>query len=477
MNAKDFYKKEIIKANDFILSQYRKNDFLNNNSNARFQEGVLTLAWIQKRFGIDSTEEIEKALDHWLKLQNKDGSFPENSPQSFSATSFSSLAVAETMLLFGNEISAAMEERIVNALKKATYFIEKNRVLSRTNQTAVAAVTLTKCSELFPISQKSIEDKISETFSNKTHSGFFLEDDGVDLGYSSLTWEMLSMIGFTKDSLEFIDSVSHLMFPDGTIAANFSRTNGWFVLDFFERAAKESGEAKRIAEKHIEAHLKGLCNATHFIDDRHVFTDSYRLCWAFDNCSKRKSKKIKSETEIYLKKFPEKIIVNRKKDYMAIFYLANKFSQDIWVKTGVSTNLASNIDGATNILNKFVMENPESMNYKFNSQKLIVEGCCKHNFSNTAVWGKIYGKIMFNLKKPCFKKEFIFNNKDIKVRIDCNYAGTENIPVIGNIKKPEGFIEKPCEKKENCGSVFNLKKDFRKYSKKFSEKIEYELIT
>ena len=117
------------------------------------------------------------------------------------------------------------------------------------------------------------------------------------------------------------------------------------------------------------------------------------------------------------------------------------------------------------------------INYFINKDKLTVEGSCRHNFSNTKTTKKIIDKLTYLIKEPYFKKEFFFKENELKIKIESNYPGTENIPIIGSIKKPAGFTEKEIPKIKSIQSIFEFREDQKIFSKDFENKIEYVLKT
>ncbi|HIH21450.1 MAG TPA: hypothetical protein HA222_02170, partial [Candidatus Diapherotrites archaeon] len=348
-------------------------------ANSRWQEGALTLAWAQERLKQDLALEIEKALLFWNGLQNPDGSFPEQDRKSYAATAFSSLAVAKALKLCEKRISSKVFEECVEALANAKGFLEENSNQGKTNQEIAAVSALEEMREFVKVDGKAVERKKTLAFENQTPSGFFKEDEGVDLGYASLSWEMLELLGFRKDAEKFVETLAHFVFPDGTICANFSRTIGWVVLDQLEMLAAKNPLAERILNLYIQADLKGLHSARHFLDLRHTMTDAYRLCSALDNCKGERKPKAEMPFERldWSREFPERILVVRKPRHMSVFYLQKKFAYSCWFKKGMVANLSSNLEGSTVIEKHFVTESPEMLEFEKRENSLRAWGICR----------------------------------------------------------------------------------------------------
>lgn len=480
---KEFYLKNIREAVQTILkAQDAKGSFcvpfqegIAKVPNARWQEAVLTLAWAQKHLKKNFAKEIEKGIDYWVSIQNSNGSFPEINEESFSATAFSSLAIAHTLKLLKGKIDAGIEEKAIRVLEKSRDYLISHHELERTNQEAAALNALLQMKEFVEVNQKDIETKAKNVLKNKTKSGFFRENGGIDLGYASLTCEMLGQAGYLNECREYFDSLKYFVFPDGTVSANFSRTIGWIILDALEMAKEKNSEAETILNLYIQADRKDLHSARHFLDLRHVMTDAYRLCWAYDNCKKESKKKARLPFKDldWHRLFPENVLVARKPKYMAVFYITDKFSQGIWFKNGLVSNLAYNIQGNTVIKGRFVAEDLKQVVFSFRNDLLIVNGVCKANYANKPVIVKALLKIIDSIKLPeGFEKSFRFEDGKIRVGVVAG-KGVEKVPVLGRITIKPGFAERKLMQKPNM--VFFERKDFKVFEKAFENELSYEL--
>ena len=249
-------------------------------ANARWQEGVATLAWLLKKENNPSLmPKISKGIDFWCALQHRNGSFPEYSKHdvSFSATAFSLIAITEAIK------NTRFEERWIPAIHRAADWLSKNDELVFTNQAAAAALALLMAGTLLKDASyaDNAEKKLKIVLGRQDKSGYYLEKKGFDFGYSTLTLEMLGHIHMqrpTSDILasaqKFIDLVLH--------ADRFEscRGTGWAIVDGFEIFAGKcrggTDALKKILEKYSFTHLENESN---------LCTDMYRLCWAHDNAT------------------------------------------------------------------------------------------------------------------------------------------------------------------------------------------------
>ncbi|MFH1751763.1 MAG: hypothetical protein ABH821_02395 [archaeon] len=466
ISNKKIYLEKLIDCQKRIIESQQENGcfqpekFRQEFPNSRWQEAVVTLAWAQKKLGKNYLKAIEKGLNYWLSVQNSNGSFPEgNRSESFAATAFSSIAVTETLELIGNKINTKLKERIIGALKKSTKYLTANDNKGKTNLECAAALALKKMQKFFEVPEKEIEKKIAVVLKNKTESGFFKEDNGVDFAYSSLTCEMLFLLDKKEECKKFVENQKYLIFPDGSFHASFSRLNSWLTPSFLE--------------------FFGLTDCFpvmfHLPDLRHVMTDSYRLCLAIDY-AKQSKKQIIKEPNDWVKFFPEKILIVRKPDYKAVFYLSEKFLYSIWFKEGLIVNTVDNRLNNTLIEDKFTAQEFDDFKFYFNKEQgtLEIQGKCKTHLKEKNFLQKVIAKI----SRPKIKKTFKFNKNsiEVKVRLSDNKTALEQLPVIGKVKVSPKFDSfKADSKKLLVQSIFYGRKDFWIMRKEFKESLEYIL--
>jgi hypothetical protein len=163
--------------------------------NIRFQEASLLLAILYKnRFSENIYHKNEKikrwaeaGVWFWAKSRNRDGSVNEVYPyeRSFCATSFSTYAVTEAVLMLKIEPPD---------LEKTGDWLSRNDNIEVANQMAGAAMALYNT---YLITEKeeylsASLDKVERLLKKQTAEGFFLEYGGYDIGYMSLTLSCLA---------------------------------------------------------------------------------------------------------------------------------------------------------------------------------------------------------------------------------------------------------------------------------------------
>ena len=249
--------------------------------NSRWQEASLTFAWLYKKTGNPAYKEIaQHGVAYWCRLQHRKGSFPEYSrlDSSFAATAFTTLAMAET----AKKIPFTPNQH--STLLKAADWLLENDELTYTNQQAAAAAALfsvcnlTENQRYFIAAQK----KLAKVFSNQHTHGYYTEKNGFDLGYSTLTLEMLGISyilspheKILSSAQKFIDFILTNKAPSHNI-----RGTTWIIIDGFEIFADKVRNGKKallLMLKH--PHIK------HLGHDQNLCTDLYRYCWAHDHAT------------------------------------------------------------------------------------------------------------------------------------------------------------------------------------------------
>ncbi len=488
---KSFYFKEIERIISVILDAQQKNgsffeDVDSEIINARYQEAVLTLAWYQEKTGKDFTKDIERGIEFWLTLQNANGSFPEQDSESFSATAFSSAAVAKTFeyCKVGDELSA----NVFDCFVKVVDYFSSNFQVKRTNQQIAAYFALKEMSKYVDVDD-SIFDKIENIIkSNMTVSGFFLEDDGVDLGYASLCCEMLYLCGKEEYCDDFVSNLKYFVLPDGTFAADFSRTKGWILMDFLEMFSRRYPEIKVIRDGLIDAHQRGICNVFHFPDKRHVMTDGYRLCFAYDYTNNKCADVdcvLPYEDDRWDKLFPEDILVVRRPKYMAIFYLKSKVGSVFWFNSGVVVNLSSGSDGVSLVSDgaNYSCLRTRRMSYSYMDGCLKIVAWAEPFFPRKPrIVKQLSRNFSFVSKLKSLVSPFFCGGKFVKtwrfhdafVEIDVVSArGIERVPMMGVIGLSGSFVKGDADVCES--SLFYRRKNYSVCEKSYLRKLSYKL--
>lgn len=488
---KSFYLKEIERIIPIILESQQDNGSFSDDGqheiiNARFQEAVLTLAWYQKMYGKNLSAEIERGIDFWIKLQNTNGSFPEHEGESFSATAFSCAAIAKAVGYC--DISNDLCEKLFKCFSKAVAYFSSKFQKKRTNQQIAAYFALKEMSKYVCVDNNifyKIEDIIR---SNTTESGFFLEDDGVDLGYNSLSCEMLYLCGKEEFCENFVNNLKFFVFPDGTFAADFSRTKGWILIDFLEMFSGKHEELKKIRDKLIRAHKTGICDVFHLIDKRHIMTDGYRVCFAYDytdNAFYDGNLVLPCDDKHWDKLLPEDILIVRMPKYMAVIYMISKIGSVLWFDDGVVVNLSKDSSGSSIVCDgaNYSFVKTRSISYEYNRGRLRIISHGTPFFSvKLSHIGEVSRRLTFTaLLKSVISllfqggrlvKEFTFHENWIDVKV-ISKNGVERVPALGSILLPRSFLKHDGVNSQP--SLFYKRNDYHIYERSYSKELSYKL--
>ncbi len=250
-----------------------------NYMNARWQEAALTFAWLSKKHPVYKKRVVD-ALNYWCTLQTRSGSFPEYSKydRSFSATAFTSLAVVEISKY------VSLTQQHLSVLLKAADWLVKNDETVFTNQEAVAYIALLKIFKLTKQEKyfNAAEKKLLKILKNQAQGGYYLEKKGFDLGYSSLTLEMLGLAYLETQDQRLLNSAEKFItfIATGELPGKNVRETRWVIADGFEIFANKTVHGKQALKKILEQY-----NVKHLEQDINFCTDLYRHCWAYDHAS------------------------------------------------------------------------------------------------------------------------------------------------------------------------------------------------
>ena len=249
-------------------------------ANSRWQEAALSFAWMYHTTKQHTYKTLAyHALDYWTTLQHKDGSFPEYSKQdrSFSATAFTTLAVLHCSSYL------QLSELHLETLKHALTWLSKNNEVVYTNQEAASAAALFKAADFFKNKDylKAAQDKLNRVFKNQHYSGYYKEK-GFDLGYNSLTLEMLGLIYLQTNDKQILSSAEYFLEYIASVSYPVKNARGttWVLPVGFEIFAPltKHGEQALI-------HLLTTQKTKHLEQDINLCTDLYRYMWAHDYCT------------------------------------------------------------------------------------------------------------------------------------------------------------------------------------------------
>lgn len=241
-------------CSDRYFWHYKLHDF----TNVRFQESCLILALLY-RFNFPENLYRRKrsvfnlalaVAEYWAKNQNKDGSVSEVYPheRSFCATSFSTLAVCETlMVLLDDENSDKVRQFIKNtgilvSLQSAAEFLKRSIDFTVSNQ-AAAAATAIHCVGVIS-GTKALQIQAAEVVGYLIGSwrqhGHFPEYDGFDLGYSTITASLLTTYiamggGQEIGQKGLTNDIDHALADVADIARELTDSHGNYDCDSMSR--------------------------------------------------------------------------------------------------------------------------------------------------------------------------------------------------------------------------------------------------
>jgi hypothetical protein len=135
---------------------------------------------------------IQGMIDYWARRRNDDGSVNEVYPfeRSFCATSFSALAVTESLLLLKGQLRVEYL-----ALDKTAQWLALHQNPAVLNQEAASLVALHNLAELTGNKKlRCAEAKRKDAILSMQHpNGYFPEYGGMDIGYLSITLGLLAL--------------------------------------------------------------------------------------------------------------------------------------------------------------------------------------------------------------------------------------------------------------------------------------------
>ncbi|MAG08665.1 hypothetical protein CMO89_04275 [Candidatus Woesearchaeota archaeon] len=288
---------------------------------ARKQEAVLTLALLYKIKHKDNAyynnkkilEWINAGIDFWERIQAKDGSFSEWYPNehSFVATSFSSYAVSETLLILGSKIRN--RHSVISSLRKAGNWlkgryepkVQNQQSGSALSQLNIYLLTKNKCY------LKDAEKKVNNLIRNQTKEGWWFEYGGPDIGYLSLTIDYLAKYYAKRPSMDLrraiekaVSFISYFIHPDLSAGGCYaSRNTEYLIPSGFEIVGRKSskgskaGYAGAVSSFVREAINKKEAVSPFSLDDRYLSYIAYNWLQAFLSAGKPSQKKQRQRFE------------------------------------------------------------------------------------------------------------------------------------------------------------------------------------
>lgn len=302
---------------------------------AHMQQSVLTLALIYS-YPFPSNiyyknEKIKEwclaGIEYWAEIQNSDGSFNEFYPNehSLSTTGHTLYAVLKSL----DVLKEKGGDVVINAASRAADWLAKHDdPATITNHQVVSLVAL--CNMCYigdTMDKKLINAKLEKIVKAQTHDGGFIEYEGVDPGYTTLTISFLAkyykltgddkILDVLKKAITF---TSYFVYPNGTFAGGIGSRNTIHLHPHgFEILAEEIPLAGAIADKVLEGLKNGNMILIENMPDRYFSHYQNEFLQAWIDYKPRKEKvslPFENNTTKYLDS--SKMLVHRGDNYYLI---------------------------------------------------------------------------------------------------------------------------------------------------------------
>ena len=185
----------------------------------------------------------------WKKIQLNDGSFNEYYPNEhgFPPTAFSLYSSCEVY-----KILKMKDEAILNAFKKTGKYLI-NHIEEKACNQEIASITALY--SLFTITNEKwildgLNNKLNKVLKLQSKEGWFPEYGGVDIGYLSVSLDMLAEYYYMSNDErvlvplnKMIEFIKYFVHPDGTIGGEYgSRNTTYFLPNGLEVMAQLDNE-------------------------------------------------------------------------------------------------------------------------------------------------------------------------------------------------------------------------------------------
>lgn len=202
-------------------------------------------------------EWAQATVCYWRKIQLKDGSFNEYYPNEhgFPPTAFSLYAMCEVYRRLEME-----DEGIKEAFRKTARYLVRHIEEKAYNQEIASITALYAAYQILrePWILEGMEKKLVRILSLQSDEGWFSEYGGADIGYMSVSLDMLAeyyvMSGDerVKKPLEkMIDFLQYFIHPDGTAGGEYASRNTIYFLPggLQTMACQGNGTAEAMLQK------------------------------------------------------------------------------------------------------------------------------------------------------------------------------------------------------------------------------------
>jgi hypothetical protein len=213
----------------------------------------------------------------WAKIQNSDGSFNEYYPfeKGFPPTAFSLLAVANICGLL-NIDDINIKEKILKTAK----FLSNHYETSAYNQELASISALYRVFLMYGENWilEGVEKKLQRVLKAFTDDGYFPEQGGADIGYLSVSLDMLGQYyDLSKDKRvlpvleKCLNFLKYFAAPDGSIGGEYgSRNTIYFLANGLEIALSAGLKEAAFIKEKIYSNFNEINGFMDSIDDRYL---------------------------------------------------------------------------------------------------------------------------------------------------------------------------------------------------------------
>ncbi|MCL1884890.1 MAG: hypothetical protein FWF81_14185 [Defluviitaleaceae bacterium] len=268
-------------------------------------------------------------LYYWAKIQLSDGSYNEYYPNEhgFPPTAFSlySACIIYNRLKLNDDF-------IKQKIRKTALFLSRNIETQVLNQEMASITALYCAGKLLDDNEilKACKSKLNILLSAQSEDGWFSEYGGADLGYLSVTLDMMAEYWYlSKDESvispinKMINFIQYFVHPDGTVGGEYgSRNTTYFLPNGVEVAAGWGNKIALELKKKLFSNTEDPLFFMNSVDDRyfshyvvHSFLRSLEKEMSGNNITQNEEPIIYSPEKF----FPESRLVSYKNDSYSAF--------------------------------------------------------------------------------------------------------------------------------------------------------------
>ncbi len=242
-------------------------------------------------------EWVIAALEHWARIQHRDGSFDEFYPYErgwAGPTAFTLHGSVEAFRLVQAEVPRETGGRIVRAIRRAAAYVAagESEEDHLANHHAIAALAVWKASTFLSDAKlRAAYERLWRGFLgyHNDREGWSREYDGIDPGYLSATVSFLAKVYQDHPDPRMgevlrasVDMASYFAYPNGHFAGSMgSRQTLHFYAHGFELLAAERPMAAALAQAMLEGLARGALVPPEIMPDRYMVgrTNEYLLAY------------------------------------------------------------------------------------------------------------------------------------------------------------------------------------------------------